>query len=274
MNMVPGASEPGAVAFMEEAAGAIRNADSLQRPVTASLADFGDWSDFYRSDSIAFVNLHPYPVSGQLDTYLIGAVRSMLAEYDKPVLIGESGLSFQLPDSDPPTLTTAPRAALGIEHAIWASVVSGSMNGRSLWWEDGVAVYFPTLSFSFLQSYAEAESSAASFVRGVDFSGFQPMASSATSGVLGASVGNDEMVLGWYRDATCEPPDWRLQTMISGQTVAITVVGPATDWQVDFYDTETGTHLLGSTTASRTDDKVLIPLPDFSNAIAFKMYPR
>jgi hypothetical protein len=140
VNMVPGTTEPEAVDFVNRAAVLIRNADPFQRPVTASLADFGDWSAFYRSDSVEFINIHPYPLSGKLDSYLISAVRSMLAKYHKPVLIGESGLSFETPDSIPPTLTTAERADLGIKHAIWAGVVSGAMNGRSLWWEDGASI--------------------------------------------------------------------------------------------------------------------------------------
>jgi hypothetical protein len=44
------------------------------------------------------------------------------------------------------TLTTAKNARLGIEHAIWAALVSGAMDGRALYWEDGFAVFFPKLS--------------------------------------------------------------------------------------------------------------------------------
>jgi hypothetical protein len=73
----------------------------------------------------------------------------MLAEYQKPVMIGESGLSFELPDRNPPTLTTADQADIGIKITIWAAIVSGAMNGRSLWWEDGVAIYFPSVGCLF-----------------------------------------------------------------------------------------------------------------------------
>jgi hypothetical protein len=274
VNMVPGTTEPEAVDFVNSAAILIHNADSFQRPVTASLADFGNWSGFYRSDSIEFINIHPYPVSGKLDAYLISEVRSMLAKYHKPVLIGESGLSFELPDSNPPTLTTADRADLGIKHAIWAAVVSGAMNGRSLWWEDGVAIYFPALSLPFIQKYAEAELPAANFVRDVDFTNFQPLTSTSSSGVLGAAVGNEKMVLGWYRDATSEPPGWNLKPKVSQQTISISVSGTATNWQADFYNTQTGTDLIGSIIVTRTGDKVTIPLPDFTDDIAFKMYPK
>ncbi|MGE5838662.1 MAG: hypothetical protein ACM34H_01925 [Deltaproteobacteria bacterium] len=274
VNMVPGTTEPEAIDFVNNAAALIHSADPLQRPVTASLADFGNWSGFYRSDSIEFINIHPYPVSGKLDSYLISAVRSMLAKYHKPVLIGESGLSFETPDSYPPTLTTADRANLGIEHATWAAVVSGAMNGRSLWWEDGVAIYFPSLSMPFIQKYAEAELPAANFVRGVDFTSFQPLTSTASSGILRAAVGNEKMVLGWYRDATSEPPNWNLKPKISKQTVSISVSGTAANWQVDFYNTRTGTDQIGSVIVTRTGDKVMIPLPDFTDDIAFKMYPK
>ena len=207
----PGTTEPEAVDFINRAAAIIHNADPFHRPVTASLADFGDWSGFYRSDSIDFINIHPYPVSGKLDTTIISAVRSMLAKYQQAGLIGESGLSFETPDSNPATLTTADRADIGIKHAIWAAVVSGAMNGRALWWEDGVAIYFPALSMPFIRKYADAELPAANFVRGVDFTGFHPLTSTSSPGIWGAAVGNEKMVLGWYRDATSEPPNWNLK---------------------------------------------------------------
>jgi hypothetical protein len=199
VNMAPGTTEPEAIDFVNSAAFIMDNADSFHRPVTASLADFGDWSSFYRSDSIDFINIHPYPLSGKLDTTIISEVRSMMAKYRKPVLIGESGLSFETPDSNPPTLTTAGRAEIGIKHAIWAAVVSGAMNGRALWWEDGVAVYFPALNMPFIQIYADAELAASNFVAGVDFSGFQPLTATSSPGVRGGTVGNEKMVLGWYR---------------------------------------------------------------------------
>jgi hypothetical protein len=272
VNMVPGTTEPQAIDFVNSAAATIREADSLHRPVNASLADFGEWSRFYRSDAIDFISIHPYPVSGELDHTIIADVHSMLAKYQKPVLIGESGLSFQTPDSSPATLTTADRAAIGIKHAIWAAVVSGAMNGRALWWEDGVAIYFPALSLPFIQKYANSELPASNFVTGVDFSGFQPLTATSSSGVWGAAVGNEKMVLGWYRDASSEPPKWDLRPVISKQTVTITVPGSAANWRIDFFNTKTGTDVVSSTLATRSGEKVTVPLPEFTDDIAFKMH--
>ena len=272
VNMVPGTSESEAIDFVNSSAFIIRNADSFHRPVTASLADFGDWSGFYRSDAIDFINIHPYPVSGNLDTAIITEVRSMLEKYRKPVLIGESGLSFLTPDSYPPTLTTADRADIGIKHAIWAAVVSGAMNGRALWWEDGVAIYFLRLSLPFIKKYTEAELPASNFARDVDFTGFQPLTSVSDSKVVGAAVGNEKLVLGWFRDAACQPPDWKVKPVLSKQTVTLTVPGSSTNWIIDFYDTKTGTDIVGSTVVTRKGNKVTITLPDFTDDIAFKMY--
>jgi hypothetical protein len=272
VNMAPDTTEPKAIDFVNSAAFIIDNADSFQRPVTASLADFGNWSSFYRSDSIDFINIHPYPLSGKLDTTIITEVRSMLAKYRKPVLIGESGLSFETPDSHPPTLTTADRADIGIKHAIWAAVVSGAMNGRSLWWEDGVAIYFPALNLPFIQKYANADLPASNFVLGVDFANFQPLTSISNSGVWGAAVGSEKMVLGWYRDAMCEPPDWKEQPILSKQTVTLTIPGLAPKWEIDFYNTQTGIDIVSSAIVARKGNKVTISLPDFTDDIAFKMY--
>ena len=271
VNMAPGTTETEAIDFVNRAAAIIDQADSFHRPVTASLADFGDWSGFYRNDSIDFINIHPYPVSGKLDRAIITGVHSMLAKYGKPVLIGESGLSFEVPDRNPPTLTTADRAEIGIKHAIWAGVVSGGMNGRALWWEDAVAVYFPALNMPFIQKYADAELPASNFVRGVDFTGLQPLISTSNPGVWGAAIGDERLVLGWYRDATCEPPDWKLQPMLSKQKITLTVPGSAANWKIDFYDTSTGTIILSSATVTREGVKITITLPDFTDDIAFKM---
>jgi hypothetical protein len=274
INMVPGATEPAAIDFVNNAALVIQNADPSHRPLTASLADFGSWTNFYRSDSLDFINLHPYPVSGKLDSTIMAEVRSMLAAYRKPVLIGESGLSFLTPDTNPPTLTTAARAEIGIAHAIWAAVVSGAMNGRSLYWEDGFGVYFPALNIPWIKKYANADLPASNFVRGVDFANFQPLASTSGPEVWGGVLGSEKMALGWYRDAACEPPDWNLKPQISGQTIILTVSGTAPDWQVDFYDTKTGTGILSTAVLTRSGDKLTIPLPDFVDDIAFKLYPK
>ena len=126
----------------------------------------------------------------------------------------------------------------------------------------------------FLQKYAEAELPASNFVRGVDFTGFQPLTSTSSSGVWGAAVGNEKMVLGWYRDATSEPPDWELKEVLTGQTVTVTVPGSAANWQVDFYDTKNGTTILSSVAVVRTGNTIVVPLPDFQDDIAFKMYHR
>ena len=272
INMVPGTTEPKAIDFVTRGAAIIRNADPQQRPVNASLADFGDWTGFLRSDGNDFISIHPYPVSGRLDFAILDEVRSMLATYRKPVMIGESGLSFLTPDSIPTTLTTAKGAELGIKHAIWAALVSGAMNGRSLWWEDGVAIYFPALNMPFLQKYANADLAAANFARGVDFSGFQPLAATSSPGVRGAAVGNEKMVLGWYRDTTSEPPDWKPKPSLSKQTVTLTLPGSAANWEIDFYDTGTGTDVVSSTIVTWNGNKVTITLPDFTDDIAFKMY--
>ena len=273
VNLATGATERTGIDFVDRAAAIIRAADPSQRAITASLADDGQWPNFYGRASIDFVNVHPYPPSGQLDRNVISGVRQVLATYNKPVLIGESGLSAETPDSNPPTLTTAANAAVGIKHAIWAGVVSGAMNGRALYWEDSFAIYFPALNLSFVQQYADADRPASNFVRGVDFSGFKPLPAKFSEAVFGAAVGNEKTVLGWFRDAKCEPPDWKWLPTLSQQSVTIVVPGSASQWKVDFYDTQTGTDITASATVARKGSGVTITLPDFTNDIAFKMYP-
>lgn len=271
VNLATGPTEATGTAFIEESAALIRAADSRQRPTTASLAGFDEWSNFLRSDAIDFINIHPYPYTAQLDTFIIQKTRQYITAYHKPVLIGESGLSAATPDSNAGQVTTAENASTGISHAIWAAVVSGAMNGRALWWEDGVAIYFPELAFPFLEKYAKAELAASAFVEGMDFTGFTPLQARSSSGVTGAALGNETMVIDWFRDAACEPPDWIVRPIPAGQTVTLTVPGTAANWQVDFYNTTDGTTILSSSTVTRQGSTVTVTLPEFQDDIAFKM---
>jgi hypothetical protein len=232
------------------------------------LADTGTWPNFYKNTAIDFINTHPYPPSAQLDRTILSQVRTDLSTYKRPVLIGESGLNADSPDKYPPN------AEIGVRHAIWAAVVSGAMNGRALYWEDSFGIYFPNLGIPWMQKFETEELPAANFVNGVDFSGFQPLTSSTSSGIWGAAVGNEKMVLGWYRDATSEPPNWSMLAVVSKQTVTIAVPGTAAAWQVDFYDTKTGTKVTSSAAVTRTGNTIVIPLPDFQDEVAFKLYSK
>ena len=265
-----GVSETAAVDFTNKAMAVVRAADTKQRPVTLALATgapfTNEWGNFYEQNSLDFIEIHPY--SDTLDRELVTDVRENLTRYNKPVMIGENGLW---------SMDSKPNAAIGVTHAIWAGLVSGAMNGRAFWGADSYFIY--TISdrgqaFQFLQTYATAELPVAHFVSGMDFSGFVPLNSVATSGVWGAAIGNEKMVLGWYRDASSEPPDWPMLPLVSKQTVTVTVPGTAASWQVDFYDTKTGTTVTSSAAATRTGNTVAIPLPDFQDDIAFKLYPK
>lgn len=270
VNLASGVSEQTGVSFVERAASVIRGADPRARPVTASLADLNEWPTLLRSPAVDFIEIHPYPASGRLDTTIIADVRRKLADYGKPVFIGESGLSADPPDGT--TLSTAGRARVGIEHAIWAGLVSGAMDGRALYWEDSFAIYFPDLGMPFVRNYANAELAASKFASTVDVAGFRPLAARVSADIIGAAVGNEREAIGWFRDAGCEPPDWPLRQVVSNQSVTITPAGSAPRWRVDFYSTTTGTDLIGSVAATRQGDSITFPLPAFTDAIAFKMY--
>ena len=181
-------------------------------------------------------------------------------------MIGELGLW---------SMATKANASIGIKHAIWAGLVSGSMNGRALWGNDGYSIYSTdnhALAFQFMQTYATTELPVAHFVSDIDFSGYKPLTVTTSSQVWGAAVGNDHSILGWFRDAGSEPPDWNLQTTISKQSVTLTIPGSASNWKVDFYDTKDGTTILSSNSVSASGNAITVPLPDFHDDIAFKAY--
>jgi hypothetical protein len=270
VNLASGSTEANGIDFINAGAAVIRAADPSGRPVTAAMADTGTWPNFYRQTNIDFINLHPYPPSGQLDRAIVSEVRNSLALYHRPLLIGESGLSAETPDSSSGKLTVATNAEVGVRHAIWAGIVSGAMNGRALWWEDGVGIYFQNLGIPWMQTYKTEELPAATFVAGVDFTGFQPLTVTSSSGVWGAAVGNENSLVGWFRDSGSEPPTWNLKPVVSKQTVTLSVPGSAVHWRVDFYSTRDGTTPLGSIFATRQGNTITVPLPDFQDDIAFK----
>jgi hypothetical protein len=271
-NLIQGITENQGISFVEHMAATIHAVDTQHRPITASLGDVGTWPNFYKTDAIDFVQIHPYPINNKLDRVVVDEVHQHLAAYGKPVLIGESGLNFEPMDNN--WITSSPKAHIGIEHAVWVDVVSGAMNGRALYWEDAYAIYFTQTRSTFLNQYAEVELPVARFTSGVDFTGFKPVTVSYQSGtkIWGAAVGNDSMVLGWFRDAGSEPPNWNLLPNIHAQTVTLQVPGAAENWQVDFYDTKTGNALTGSALLTRQGDKVTVALPDFMDDIAFKLF--
>lgn len=256
--------------FTDKTANIIQSADNQSRPITLSLAGVysssGKWNEYYKHDALDFIEVHYY--GDTLDRGLVSQVRKYLTKYQKPVLIGECGLWSMVHNEN---------AAVGIKHAIWAGMVSGAMNGRALWDHDGYYLYAISnraSSMDFMQTYATMELPVVKFTNGIDFSGFQPITATSSAGVWGAAIGNDTMILGWYRDSASEPPDWKTLPNLSKQTVSITVPGTATEWRVNFYNTGTGTDIISTTLVTRKSDRVTITLPDFTDSIAFKLFPK
>lgn len=267
VNLTENVSEDEGIDFTERGVAMIRKMDHFQRPATASLAETGTWPNFYANTSLDFVSAHPYPPSAQLDRNLVSSVRQRLADFGKPVFIGESGLNAESPELYPPN------AAVGVRHAIWAGMVSGAMNGRSLYWEDSFGMYFPSLGWPWLYRYGEVELPAAQFARRIDFAGFRPLTVhfSADTEIWGAALGSEHKVIGWVRDAASEPPDWPVRPLLAGQGMTIAIPGSRPLWRIDFFDTKTGTTLLASQIIPRTGSGISFTLPDFTDDIAFKL---
>jgi hypothetical protein len=264
LDLVTGATEQRAVQFTERAAAVVRAADPWKRPITASQSGIAEWPKLIKSTALDFSEIHPYadgPLGGRLDDLILSAVRLRLAKYGKPVLVGESGLN-----SGPPrgTLENAPRAAVGVRNAIWAAVVSGAMNGRALWWQDG---YDQFEKADLCCHYHQAAMPAVRFVRGIDFSNFAPVQCVFSAGVKGAVVGNGKVRLAWFRDVRCEPPNWPMLS-VSGQSMTVDAAG--VDWQVEFFDTTTG-ESIGKSRATVRDQRLRIALPEFRGSIGVQL---
>jgi hypothetical protein len=263
VDLITGATEDRAVEFAARAAAVVRAADPAHRPTTLSQAGVNAWPKLLASDAVQIVQVHPYaahPFGGNLDELILKSVRERLQTYGKPVLIGECGLDWAPPRG---TLDVAPGADVGIRHAIWASVVSGAMNGRMLWWQDGWDQFEKA---DVCRHYERAAAPAAAFVKGIDFTDFAPVACSAP-GLLGALLGNDHRLLGWFRDARCVPPQWALRE-VSGREV--TFGGRLGTWQVEFVDTTSG-RVIKTQTLEAKKNQMKLPLPTFQGSIALRL---
>ena len=268
LDIATGADETSGAAFAAEAAGVVRGKDAGQRPVMASLTALNDWPALNSSDAVDILQIHGY--ADPLDTYLINHVGALLNEYGKPVLIGESGLSAAAPTGG--TATTEPNAALDVRHAIWAGVVSGAINARGLWWEDGYAVYEPP-GVAFVNSYADAESRAATFVGQLDFTGVTPLAVSLSADLVGGAVGSAARIIGWVRSGACTAPAAACDRPLTGETIGISLPGAASTWTATFFDTSTGHRMSSAGTATGDGESVTLMLPTFSDDLAFVLVP-
>lgn len=264
LDLVTGATEESAVEFAERAAAVICAADPWKRPITASQAGINQWPKLLRSPALDFIQIHPYAdgaFGGRLDDLILSTVRARLTEYGKPVLIGESGLNSAPPHG---TLDAAPRAEVGIRHAIWAAMVSGAMNGRALWWQDG---YDQFEKADLCRHHHNAAATAAAFVRGVDFNGFAPVPCVLSDGLRGAVIGNDKARIGWFRDVRCVPPYWPTQPT-SGDTVTVDATGGS--WQAEFFDPVTGKSK-GESRITVRDSRLVVVLPEFHGSLALRL---
>ncbi|HJN15861.1 MAG TPA: hypothetical protein QGH10_10240 [Armatimonadota bacterium] len=265
-NLVTGATDAPAVEFVARAAEVIRQADPHQRPITASLAGARAWrGGSSMMDGVAeivdILQVHPY--HADLDARIIRAVRALRSRYEKPVMIGECGLSAAPPGNP---LTTAPRAHIGIKHAIWAAMVSGAMNGRMLWWEDGYDQYD---RLDIRTAYKNASVPVARSVEGIDFADMAPLEVEASEGLFGAALGHEHAVLAWFRDADCVAPEWPVK-QIDRAELRVRVLGPAETWTAEFIDTRTG-DVSTVKTVSRDDDWLTVALPPFEDDIAVRL---
>jgi hypothetical protein len=221
------------------------------------------WPKLLASDAVQIVSVHPYaahPFGGNLDELILNSVRERLQTYRKPVLIGECGLDWAPPRG---TLDVAPGAEVGIRHAIWASVVSGAMSGRMLWWQDGWDQFEKV---DVCRHYDQAAVLAAAFIKGTDVTDFAPVACNAP-GLMGAMLGNDRRLIGWFRDARCVPPQWAT-TNLSGREV--TLGERAGTWKVEFVDPLSG-EVIKTRTLEAKKDQLKIPLPAFQGSIALRL---
>lgn len=270
LDMATDGNEDAALELIKRAAAVVRSSDPRRRPVIASLSGVVEWPKLFSSDAVDIVQVHPYAnatprFQGQLDEMIFGTVRERLKAYGKPVMIGESGLDWRPPTQS--DLVGSPSAQTGIRHAVWAAMVSGAMTGRMLWWEDGYDQFY---KIDLRTPYRHAAATVAKFVADIDFAGFQPVEAKLSNDLFGGAIGNEKIVLGWFRDIRCRAPAWAARN-VAAQTVQLRLPASASEWRAEFYDTTDGKLIQTGTVRSATA-LTAIPLPPFERSVALKLF--
>jgi hypothetical protein len=260
LDLLEGSSESAALGFQELAAKVLRSADTRRRPITASLAGVREWPSLLASDSLDFIQIHPY--WGDLSDLILSTVHQRLRRYRKPVFIGECGLDARPPVNTPAIL---PPAEWGVRHAIWASAISGAMNGRMLWWEDGYDLYY---KLDLHTKYSHAAAPVARFLKDVERDGFEPLETGTGNAIRGGAIGNQRVALGWFRDSQCNWPDWTVRPLEKQSVELALPSGARGKWNVVFHDTLTG-DAMGTLRCACEGGRLRIKLPRFEGAIAF-----
>jgi len=271
LDLVTGSSEAQGAAFIQAAAKVIRETDRLKRPVTCSLTVVNEWPTLFKSDAVDLIQVHPYgdAKDGDLDLLILKSVRQRLSTYGKPVLIGECGLDWRPPRG---TLDASTRAPIGLRHAIWAAVVSGAMNGRMFWWQDG---YDQFEKADLTRHYQMIAASAAQFIKDTDYQGLAPIECETSIGLRGAMLGSAaknpaewKTILGWFRDARCAAPMWPTDSTTEQWVVMPTCNGV---WKVEVVDPESGT-IVEQKNLVATANQLRIPLSDFRASVGLRCH--
>jgi hypothetical protein len=266
LDLLTGSTEPLAVEFVKAASTVIHQADNKSRPITVSLAGINEWPKVFSLDAVDFIQIHPYTTNrrfgGNLADMIIATTQARLRRYNKPVLIGESGL-----DSRPPrnTLSVSNRAGIGIRQALWAAAVSGAMNGRMLWWEDGYGRYEGA---DIIARYHAAAAPVQRFVADVDYLGCRRIATKASQDLRGAALGNERTIVCWFRDVQCGAPNWPMR-VVTGARLTLSVAKKS-KWHAWFYQTSTG-KVTSELTLRPVGGTLTVVLPDFEGSIAVKL---
>jgi hypothetical protein len=243
LDLASGSTETSATAFAGLAAATIRAADPHGRPVFASTSDLPllsgqPWTTFWASDGVDLASLHVY--ANDLDQAIIDRTQAARALTDKPIFVGESGLDAAAPDGT--TLTTSTAAPIGLQSAIWAELVAGSMTARALYWEDGYAAYYPQSGLPLVTASDDLERGAAAWLADKDYRGLVPLALTAATPLVGVVVGGADRVLGWARNPGLVAPSWDVPPL-DPLPIGVTLPAGSADgpWSVTLTSPDDGT---------------------------------
>ena len=224
-----------------------KNNDPFSHPTTASKAGDNWWPNGYTAMDIP--QIHSYAEASDavaVADKLAYWTRRMWNDYDKPNVIGEFGTSSE------------GLQPMHLHNGIWASFGSGAAI-TALDWNDG------NTFGDFSADMYDHASYLADFISDIQFDqlGLSPSSLSIDPEFKAWGMNGSDSGYLWAQDTSPGESNTGTSLTISGLTNGV--------WDLNWYNTWTGTYYAGPVTVSTSGNSITTTVPDFTNDIACRI---
>ena len=275
------------VAWHAEMAAYLRALDPYDHLITTSSDIHSSLRTIWADPNIDTVQVHDYePGLTNRDVRFRGWVDTLLADFGKPVIIGEFGIPGE-PEVEFDPVAEAPLDDRGehllqathLHNAAWAAAMSGS--GAMSWWWGAYIHSSPDFNRTSPEFPANERVNPPlrDFFAGEDLAGMglDPSQIAAPGSVVALGLDNGSNGFVWVRDAENEYGTGSRPGDLAGRAmtdITIDLDGFADGtYRVEVHDPWGTNPIDDSRLAVAVGGSLTVPLPDFTRDIAFKIQP-